>query len=94
MIVNILGIPYTVEEVDRIDPDVRMFGQIDYPNQRILLEKGMAPEYAKQTLMHEILHGILEGLGYDDINSDDQKVQSIATALYQVFGSQVLNELR
>ena len=29
MIVNILGIPYTVEEVDRIDPDVRMFGQIE-----------------------------------------------------------------
>lgn len=89
MSINILGIPYEVVEVDQIEKNCRVVGQIDYMNQTIKIEKGLAKDYRDQTIFHEILHGILEGLGYNDINSDEQKVQSIASALHQVFGSQI-----
>lgn len=87
MKINILGIPYEVVEVDTIDKSVRIFGHIDYPNQIIKLEKGMGKQYREQTLLHEIVHGIFEGLGYDDLNADEEKVQGIASVLYQVLSS-------
>ena len=90
MKINILGIPYEVVEVDTIDKSIRTFGQIDYSNQIIKLEKGMGKQYREQTLLHEIVHGIFEGLGYDDLNADEEKVQGIASALYQVLSSQVI----
>lgn len=84
--INILGIPYEIREVDLIDKDTHLVGQINYAEQVIKVEKGLGSEYRRQTIIHEVVHGILEALGYSDINSDEQKVQGIASALHQVFG--------
>ena len=89
IMINILGIPYELCEVDVIDKNVHLVGQINYQEQKIQIEKGLGEDYRKQTIMHEVLHGIFEALGYDDINADEQKVQSISSALHQVFGSQI-----
>lgn len=90
MTVNILGIPYEIIEVDTINKGVRTFGEIDYSNQIIKLEKGMGKQYREQTILHEVVHGIFEGLGYDALNADEEKVQGIASALYQVLSSQAI----
>lgn len=85
MTINILGIPYEIREVDIIDRDTHLVGQISYTDQIIRIEKGLGKEFRRQTVIHEVVHGILEGLGYRDINTDEQKVQGIASALHQLF---------
>ena len=82
--VKIMATDYKIEEVEQIDKNRRILGEIDYINQTIKLEKGLSDELKKEVLMHEILHGILEKLGFDDLNNDEQKVQSIASTLYLV----------
>ncbi len=84
--INILGIPYEIREVDIIDKGTFLVGQINYTEQVIKIAKGLGEEYRMQTLIHEILHGILDALGYSELNNDEQKVQGIASALHQVFG--------
>lgn len=82
--VKIMATEYTVLEVEQIDKGKRILGEIDYIEQVIKLEKGLNEDLKKEVLIHEILHGILEKLGFDDLNNDEQKVQSIASTLYQV----------
>lgn len=87
--VDILGIPYEIKEVETIDKGTLIIGQINYLEQIILLDKSLPKEKKEQTLLHEILHGILSALGYDDINDDEHLVQSISSALYQVLRNQI-----
>jgi hypothetical protein len=87
--INILGIEYTIKEVDVIDKYVPKFGMIDYTTSEILIDKTLSSNKKIQTLIHEVMHGIFEGLGYDELNSDEEKVQSIATALHSVFGDRL-----
>ncbi len=82
--VKIMATEYTVLEVEQIDKGKRVLGEIDYIEQVIKLEKELNEDLKKEILIHEILHGILEKLGFDDLNNDEQKVQSIASTLYQV----------
>ena len=81
---KILATEYEVEEVEQIDKYERLLGQIDYDEQKIKIDKNISEDMKKETLMHEILHGILEKLGYKEINEDEQKVHSIASTMYFV----------
>ncbi len=82
--VKIMATEYKIEEVEQIDKNKRILGEIDYLEQIIKVEKGLPIELKKEVIVHEILHGILEKLGFDDLNDDEQKVQSIASTLYLV----------
>lgn len=81
---KILATEYTVEEVEQIDKYQRLLGQIEYVEQKIKIDKSISEDMKKEVLLHEILHGILEKLGYTEINEDEQKVQSIASTMYLV----------
>lgn len=81
--INILGLTYEIREVEVIDKDCRMFGQIDYINQVIKIDKELTQERKDITLLHEIIHGISEQLGLEELNKDERVVQSLATALHQ-----------
>lgn len=82
--IKILATEYRVEEVEQIDKYQRLLGQINYCDQSIFIDKNISEDMKRETLIHEILHGILEKLGYTEINNDEQKVQSIASTLYLV----------
>lgn len=82
--IKIFATEYIVEEVEQIDKYQRLLGQINYCEQRILIDKNISEDMKREILIHEILHGILEKLGYTEINNDEQKVQSIASTLYLV----------
>lgn len=82
--VKIMATEYKVIEVEQIDKNKRVLGEIDYLEQSIKIERDLPVELKKEVLLHEVLHGILEKLGFDDINNDEQKVQSIASTLYLV----------
>lgn len=85
MIVNICGIPHTVKECeDCFDTDYH-FGQIDYRDCVIKINKDMTPHMKSEVLCHEILHGIFVHLGYSGQSSDEQFVQALASAINQSF---------
>lgn len=88
--VNVLGMHYKIEEVECVSKDCLEKGEIRFLENRILIDKTMPEELKEQTLMHEIIHAICAGLGLEELNQDEQTVQSLATALHCLFKSQVI----
>lgn len=86
MKVNICGMLYdVVEEEDIFHFGEKRFGFIDYMQTKIHINKDMTVENKKETLCHEMVHGILNHLGYNDYNDDEQFVQALGNAIYQSF---------
>lgn len=85
MIVNICGIPHKIIECeDKFDVDAH-FGQIDYKSCEIRINKDMSKEAKEETIIHEMVHGILVHLGYSEQSQDETFVQGLANAIYQGF---------
>lgn len=92
MIVNICGIPHKVVECeDRFDVDAH-FGQIDYKTCEIRINKDMTEASKKETICHEMVHGILTHLGYNGYSQDEQFVQALGNAIYQGFNIKAESE--
>lgn len=82
MRVNICGIPHKVIECeDKFDVDAH-FGQIDYKTCEIRVNKDISDENKKETIIHEMIHGILVHLGYSMEAQNEQFVQALANAIY------------
>lgn len=85
MKVNICGVKHKVVECeDKFDTDLH-FGQIDYKTCEIRINKDLPEESKKETLCHEVLHGMLVHLGYAELSQDEQFVQALGNAIYQSF---------
>lgn len=92
MIVNICGMPYKVIECeDNFNTDTH-FGQIDYKVCEIRINKDMTEENKKETICHEMIHGIFVHLGYNGYAQDEQLVQALGNAIYQGFNIKVKSE--
>lgn len=84
--VKICGIPYEVEicsddwELDEIN-----FGQIKFKECKILINDSACEAMQEQTLVHEIVHGMLMQLGYQEYSLDEKFVQALAMAINQSF---------
>ena len=84
--VEICGIPYlVVEKEDVFDATAAHYGQVDFLNCVITINKNMAPELKNQTVCHEMVHAILTNLGYSEQSDDEQFVQALASAINQSF---------
>lgn len=82
---KICGVPHTVMECeDCFDIDAH-FGQIDFKRCIIRINKDMSEEAKAEALFHEVLHGMLVHLGYNEQSQDEQFVQSLSNAMYQTF---------
>jgi ssRNA-specific RNase YbeY (16S rRNA maturation enzyme) len=81
MKVNICGLTYDVVQ-DIFSNDL---GEISYRDCTIHISKRQCEQSLKETLCHEMVHGMLEHLGYRELNDDEQFVQSLANAIYQGF---------
>lgn len=86
-VVNILGVPYRITyhinalDVD-IDGDKALFGQICFRSRTIrILDNGRPAEDVFRTLLHEIIHGITDGLGVPLKEAD---LDRIATGMADV----------
>jgi len=85
MKVSICGIPHTVIECeDKFDVDCH-FGMIDFKKCEIHINKDLSKEHKEETLCHEMIHGILVHLGYNNLNNDEQFVQALGNAIHQSF---------
>lgn len=97
MKVNICGIPHEVIDVDYIESDNggRCVGQITYEDCIIKMRKGINSDYYRQTLIHEMMHGILSMIGRNDLATDETFVQSLAMAISQSFDiKEVIEEVK
>lgn len=85
MTVNICGLPHEVIEIEDVfNVDCHM-GMIEYKDLKIKINRDM-PQIAKEeTICHEMVHGILIHLGYNNLSDDEQFVQALGNAIYQGF---------
>ena len=84
MIVNICGIPHKI--IEREDAfDGGHMGIIDHVREEIYVNKELPEVGKKETICHEIIHGILIHLGYTQTSQDEQFVQALGNAIYQAF---------
>jgi len=80
--VNICGVPHKVfRKEDAFSSDTAHFGEIRLKECEIYLSTGMNPEMENQTLIHEMMHGILFGIGRNDLCHDEVLVQALAQAM-------------
>lgn len=85
MKVNICGILHdVVERKDNFNVDTH-FGQIDYTKAEISVNHDIAEALKKETICHEMVHGILVHIGYNEYANDEQFVQAMANAICQGF---------
>ena len=82
--VNVLGIAYEVVTEEMEDGED---GCISPRKQRITLREGMCEEKRTQVYLHELVHGILDQLGYSELYEDEHLVQGLAIGLHQALKS-------
>ena len=87
--INILGQVYTIHQVPCVDKECLSKGQINYMTHEILIDEGMPEDLKEQTLLHEVLHGVCDALGMEELNANENAIQSLATALHCIFGSKL-----
>lgn len=86
IIVNICGVPHTIiEKEDVFNADGIHFGQIDYKKCEILVADDLSEDAKAETICHEMLHGMLVHLGYDELSQDEKFVQALGNAIYNSF---------
>lgn len=78
--VSILGITYKVRRKSLPDGED---GYIVPRDQLIVLGRHLGREKARQVLLHEVVHGILDQLGYLDLYEDEHLVQGLAIGLHE-----------
>ena len=83
--VDICGIPHKIVEKEYIEGDGCVLGEIEYRSCTILLRKDQTPEMYTQSLIHEIVHGMLVQIGRNDLSNDETFVQSLAMAINLTF---------
>lgn len=82
--IKILGLIYKIAEVECVSKEELRKGEINFLTNEIRIDKNMPDDLKEQVLIHEVLHAIFDLLGYEDLCTDENKVQGIATALHQV----------
>lgn len=87
MQVEILGVNYEIKELDIIDENPNVLGQIVYQKQEIQIKKSLLKDMKNSTIIHEIVHGILFHSGKQELNEKEDLVESVSSSIYQVLKS-------
>lgn len=87
MQVEILGVDYEIKELDIVDENPNVLGQIVYQKQEIQIKKSLLKDMKNSTIIHEIVHGILFHSGKQELNEKEDLVESISSSIYQVLKS-------
>ncbi len=87
MTIKVCGVPHEVKKVSAIDEGREgiTLGQIDHSKAEIKVRSGMPSGLEQSTVFHEVLHGMLVQLGYNDLSEDETFVQGFSNAMYQMF---------
>lgn len=81
--VSIFGLVYKIQMVDRISRESSLDGEMSPLEQVIRIDRPMNPERAKRVFLHEVVHALVDQLGYQVGNEDERMVQGLAIGLHQ-----------
>lgn len=81
--VSILGLDFAVVRSPGVSREALADGMIDHDSQTITLYDGLSGPKADQVLLHEVVHGVLDQLGYSEQSEDERLVQGLAVGLHQ-----------
>lgn len=87
MQVEILGVNYEIKELDIVDENPNVLGQIVYQKQEIQIKKSLLKDMKNSTIIHEIVHGILFHSGKQELNEKEDLIESLSSSIYQVLKS-------
>ena len=85
MKVKICGIPHKIVKVQEHLDVVTCFGMIDHKKAEIRINRDITPDLQKETICHEVLHGIFVHIGREDLSNDEGFIQCLASAINQSF---------
>ena len=71
---------YTKEPI--IVDNKTCYGRIDYDSATILIDDDVADYTKNVSLLHEIVHGILDSRGFHEESADEDFVEQVARCLY------------
>ena len=71
---------YTKEPI--IVDNKTCYGRIDYDSATILIDDAVADYTKNVSLVHEIVHGILDARGFYEESADEDFVEQVARCLY------------
>lgn len=92
MKIKICGVTHEIIECkDSFDVDAH-FAQIDYKACEIRVNQDMTQEVKEEAICHEIVHGMLVHLGYNEQSQDEQFVQALGNAIFQTFKMREVGE--
>lgn len=87
--VKIGGIEYKVKEIEGMEEEFDLLGQILYTRGTIKVDADLATDRKEQVLVHEILHGVFFEAGIEE--QDEDMINRVAIILHQVLKD---NDLR
>ena len=87
--INVCGIPHKIIDTEDGFDLGQNLGVINYIKCEIRINKDLKNEAYNETLCHEVLHGILTHLGYDELSNDERFVTSVSNAINQCFAPRV-----
>lgn len=87
MQVEILGVNYEIKELDIVDENPDVLGQIIYQKQLIEIKKSLPRDMKNTTILHEIVHGILFHSGKQELNKNEDLIESLSNSIYQILKS-------
>jgi len=79
--VKIGYLTYEITEVESVNKFESRKGEIDYFSRQIRIDKDMTLQDKKETLIHEIIHGVEEFMG---INLEEDHVRKLGVGLAMV----------
>lgn len=87
--VRINGIDYSLEETDDIQLDgENVDGYIDFGNATIVIKHSLSPQLQSITMLHEMLHGIVQSIGaynnFLDRDTEEKVCDIFARGIYQI----------
>ena len=82
--IKILNFTYKIEEIPLIDDDADILGQINHVKQTIFIRNDISAERKRVVLFHEVLHAILEQLGFVEEHDNEHLIDCLAASLLKV----------
>lgn len=82
--VDICGISHEIERVLVIDESLEGVtqGKIVYSEAKILVKEGLPVNIMREVIIHEMLHGILNHIGQQELSCDENFIQALANGIY------------
>lgn len=84
--INIQGIIYRIRVENNLIRDSGAQAEINFVDRIIRIDSEIyGTDRGNIALLHEVIHGILEGLCFEEENENEHLIQCLAVSLYQIF---------